>query len=316
MIVKTIVEENPLLYSSFPTMTICESYLTIFYRQGKVDSNNPHGFYGKVKYLQIKLSELDNFFEQNQSINIQENLVFESQNEMDSIVSKLEESLYALGTRIFVKNKINDVFLSVACDCNFKDRVKVILKDVNLAAFYGKGFKVNETFVFSAYGTLKNEYFTRPLLIATNDFVHFELLSVLNSSLELMLNESSIIKVGNTYIAFSRKDTYPNYALYYSTSKNLVNWSKPEKLLDFALAPMAISYNDTIYVSFRDNQNNTNKISILNIKTNQKKVIDTYCGSLFDGGYTDLIAINDKIYVVYYTNNRSPFIKLAKISPF
>lgn len=316
MIVKTIVKEEKQLYSSFPTMSICKDYLAIFYRQGVVDAKNPHGFCGKVKCIRLKLSELENFFNQNSPIDIQENTIFESQNELDAIVSKLSDKLYTLGTRIFVKDKINDVFLSVSSDCNFKKRQKISIKDVNLAAFYGKSLSAESYYIFSAYGTLKKETFTRPLFIATDDFSHFELFSHIESSKDLMLNETSVVKTENFYIAFSRKDTYPNYALYYSTSKDLVNWDKPEKFLDFALAPMAININGTIFVSFRDNEGNTNKISIINTKTRKKKIIDTYTGSLFDGGYTDLAFINEYIYIVYYTNNQAPFIKMAKLKPF
>lgn len=316
MIIKTIVEEKKQLYSSFPTMSVCKDYLAIFYRQGVVDTKNPHGFCGKVKCIKVKLSDLENFFNKNNPINIQENIVFESQNELDAIVSQLNDNLYTLGCRVFVKDKINDVFLSVSCDCNFKERQKVSAKDVNLAAFYGKALSTKSYYIFSAYGTLKGETFTRPLFIATKDFSHFELFSYLDSSKDLMLNETSVTKIGNVYIAFSRKDTYPNYALYYSTSKDLTNWDKPKKLLDFALAPMAINVNGTIFISFRDNSGNTNKISIINTKTLEKKVIDSYNGSLFDGGYTDLTYINGYIYVVYYTNNQAPFIKMAKLKPF
>jgi hypothetical protein len=316
MIVKTIIKEEKQLYSSFPTMSVCRDHLVIFYRQGVVDTKNPHGFYGKVNCTRLKLSELENFFDQNSPIEIQENTIFESQNELDAIVSKLSDKLYTLGTRIFVKDKINDVFLSVSSDCNFKERQKVSIKDVNLAAFYGKALCIEPYFLFSAYGTLKREIFTRPLLIATKDFSHFELFSFIESSKELMLNETSIVNTQNYYIAFSRKDTYPNYALYYSTSKDLVNWDKPKKILDFALAPMAINVNGTIFVSFRDNDGNTNKISIINTKTRKKKIIDTYTGSLFDGGYTDLAFINGFIYVIYYTNNQAPYIKMAKLNLF
>jgi hypothetical protein len=316
MIVKTIVKEDRDLYSSFPTMSICKDYLVVFYRQGVVDPKNPHGFFGKVKSLKLKLSELEKFFDQNSPIDIQESTIFESQNELDAIVSKLSDNLYTLGTRIFVKDKINDVFLSVSCDCNFKERHKINVKDVSLAAFYGKALMLNSCYIFSAYGILKGENFTRPLFISTQDFSHFELFGYIYSSKDLMLNETSIVKAGNIYIAFSRKDTYPNYALYYSTSKDLVNWDKPEKFLDFALAPMAININGTIFVSFRDNEGGTNKISIINTKTFEKKIIDTYIGSLFDGGYTDLAFINGNIYIVYYTNNQAPFIKMAKLKPF
>ncbi|OSS42966.1 hypothetical protein DESAMIL20_74 [Desulfurella amilsii] len=316
MITKTIVKEELRLYSSFPTMSICRDYLAIFYRQGVVDHTNPHGFYGKVQCIKIKLSELERFFDQNNPINIQESQLFESQNELDAIVSKLNDNLYTLGTRIFVRNKINDVFLSVSENCNFKHRQKVSVKDINLAAFYGKALIVNSYYIFSAYGALKGENFTRPLFIATKDFSHFELFSYLDSSKDLMLNETSVAKASDVYIAFSRKDTYPNYALYYSTSKDFINWDKPKKFTDFALAPMAIDVNGIIFVSFRDNEGNTNKISIINVKTHEKKVIDTYKGSLFDGGYTDLAFINGYIYIVYYTNNQAPFIKMTKLKPF
>ncbi|SDC20401.1 hypothetical protein SAMN05660835_00444 [Desulfurella multipotens] len=316
MITKTIVNENPVIYSSFPTMTTYKDYLVIFFRQGLVDKSNPHGFHGKVKCIKIKLTDLKKLFDQNCSLNIQEELVFESQNELDAIVSKLSDNLYTLGTRIFVKNKINNVFLSVSNDCNFKERIQINIKDVNLAALYGKAISFDSYYIFSAYGSLKNENFTRPLFIATSDFYHFELFSYLQSSKDLMLNETSVVKIDSNYIAFSRKDTYPDYAIYLSSSKNLSNWDTPKKLIDFALAPMAINIDGKIFVSFRDNQNNTNKISIINTKTLEKKVIDTYKGSLFDGGYTDLAFIDENIYIIYYTNNIAPFIKMVKLEPF
>ncbi len=314
MITKTIVSENPKLYSSFPTMVTCKDYLFIFYRQGVVNKLQPHGFSGKVKCIKLPLDKLDKFF--NNNISIQDRVIFESQNELDAIVSKLDSDLYTLGTRIFVKNKINDVYLSVSYDCNFTERVKITIKDADLAAFYGKAINLDSKYIFSAYGNLKGESFQRPLLIVTSDFVHFELLSYLYSSPMMILNETSFVKTQDYYIAFSRKDTYPNYAIFTSKSKNLIDWSKPEKLINFGLAPMAINVNDIIYVSFRDIENGINKISIINTKTFEKKIIDTYKGNMFDGGYSDLIFIGGYIYVAYYTNNIAPFIKIAKIKPF
>ncbi len=315
MIVKTIVEENAQLYSSFPTMTTFNDTLCIFYRQGINDKYNPHGFYGKVKSIKIPIDYLEEFFSNNTLFKIEEKVVFDSENELDAIVSKIDDKLYALASRIFIKNKVNQPFLSFSDTCEFNDRVPVNIKNVNLAAFYGKALKYSNEYVFPAYGSIHNENFTRPLLIVSDDCKRFDLLSYLPSNLDLMLNESSIVKLYNSYIAFSRKDIYQNYAIYYSTSENLIDWSKIQKLLDFALAPMAIVVNETIYVSFRDIEN-TNKISIVNAKTHEKKVIDTYIGSMFDGGYTDLAYINNYIYVIYYTNNKAPFIKMARLEAF
>ncbi len=315
MIVRTIIEEDTQLYSSFPTMTIFNDALCIFYRQGINDKYNPHGFSGKVKSIKIPLGYLKEFFDNNITLKIEEKVVFDSENELDAIVSKIDDRLYTLASRLFIKNKINQPFISVSDTCEFKDRVPVRIKNINLAAFYGKAFKSKHGYIFPAYGAIHNENFTRPLLIVSDDFKHFDLLSYLHSNLDLMLNESSIVKLNDSYIAFSRKDIYSSYAIFYSTSKDLTNWSDPQKLLDFALAPMATIANDTIYVSFRD-VDNTNKISIFNVKTKEKKVIDTYSGSLFDGGYTDLANINNHLYVIYYTNNKAPFIKMARLDAF
>jgi hypothetical protein len=143
-------------------------------------------------------------------------------------------------------------FISFNDEPIYKERQEVKVRGITSFAFYGKGFKWREGYVFPAYGWLKNEETDRPILLVTEDLKHFELLSYLPTDINgSILNESSVIEVTGRFLIFIRDDTFP-FGIWYSVSSNLERWEEPQQLYIGAHAPMAIHHNGQVILACRD----------------------------------------------------------------
>jgi len=243
--------------------------------------------------------------------------VFESENEIDAIVSKLDKNIFSLGTRTYVKGKPGKTYISFSDKPVFKDRYEAKVKGVNGFAFYGKAFKWEAGYVFLAYGRLMEDTFSRPLLLITDDCSSWDLLSYLPSNLNgTILNESSVVFDGERYFTFTREDSEP-FGIWYSMSDELQKWSFPKKLVSSAHAPMSIHENGIIYLTFRDLVSaELSSVSLYILFRNSERLtIDTYEGNPYDGGYTDICVIDNDVYITYYLGNEEgePFIKTCRI---
>ncbi len=311
----TLIKSSKNTYNSFPTALLNQSKITVFFRQGTNKKNHPHGFYGKVLTFSIDFEEFLNCFSNcKEDFSSRCKVVFEGDNELDSIVSKLSDNLFSLGTREYIKGSQMKTFLSISDSLNFKDRMEIKIKGAQWIIFYGKPFKWEQGYVFPAYGPLKNDSRSRPLILITDDFSHWDILSHIES--DTFLNESSIVFNGENYSIFMRENI-SEFGIWESVSTNLQNWSKPEKLFSNAHAPMGFCFNNNKFITFRDILGEDKAaISLYGLKGNEKISIDKYSGNIYDGGYSDHILINNKLFVFYYLGNENgePEIKCAMLN--
>ncbi|HBR18387.1 MAG TPA: hypothetical protein DD725_12475 [Deltaproteobacteria bacterium] len=316
---KIIIPQKENTYSSFPTFTEYDDKIFIFYRQAVKNNKQCHGIKGKVKCFEIEKELFLKCFENKKSETLynygNESIVFKEGNEFDAIVSRLDTNIFSLATRTYIK-KTMKTFVSFSDSPVFKDRVEVKIEGIEWLAFYGKALKCEQGYVFPAYGQLAGETVERPLIIITNDFLHFELLSSLPSNVDgPILNESSIIYDGKKYMILMREETFPR-GIWFSTSTDLCKWDGFERFLSFAHAPMAIYLNNDIYLTFRDliSEKKTG-ISLISTSKLYKTLIDLYEGSPYDGGYSDIGIINGDLFIIYYMGNKKgePYIKCCRL---
>lgn len=307
---KTIIPRSDHTYSSFPTYTEYENKIYLFYRQGKTSEQFVHGYEGKVKMLTFEKTELISSMKSEQKIDFQklgkEQTIFSNteKNELDSIVTKLGENLYSLVTRLYLPRQLNQPHISISTTPHFESRQPINIEETSWHALYGKGFTSNEGYIFPAYGSLKKERGERPFLLQTDDFKTWKVLSAIPLSEDYILNESSVIYYNDHYIMYMRDNKKP-FAIWKSESADLKTWTKPEKIIDKAHAPMAIVHNETVHLSYRDLSNEQYHASsyMMNENEDKKMILDRYTGSLYDGGYTDIGIVNNHLFITYYSGN-------------
>ncbi|MFQ5739336.1 MAG: hypothetical protein ACE5JX_10020 [Acidobacteriota bacterium] len=321
--IKTIVPQQRGLYNSFPTFVQERSRIFLFYRRGAKGRRGSHGSQGQVRCLVFEREEFLEAFREEKTESLyplgQDGRVFGQGNEMDAIVSDLGGGVFSLATRSYDNQGRMTTFISVADHPHFADRIPVTVEGVRWLVFYGKSFRWNRGFVFSAYGWLKNENFDRPLLLFTEEGEKWELLSYLPSGDEgLLFNEGSVVFHRNRYFIFLRHDRKP-FGLWYSTSRDLQQWAPAQMLFESAHAPMAFVAGERLWLSYRrllgDNRASTALIEPFAGRS--VKNLEVYPGNWYDGGYSDLGHIGEDLFVVYYQGNEvgEPSIKCWSESP-
>jgi len=277
-------------YKAFPTVSKCKNIIIIAYRDGDIDFTKPHGKNGCVKISKTKdlkhFQEIDTPF---------------CYHELDAILSNIDERLFLL-TRSYEYKKMNDVYMS-KFDCQDlpNRRSKIAFDSADFTGF-GHIFKHNEKIYMTAYGTYKG--IPTPMIFEYSKERKIKGLITPNGHTPI-LNETSIIKKGNRFISVMRSQE-PSYDMFYSFSDNLEQWSKPRKLGLLGHAPMLTELkNGKTALVFRDLNGDMPGVglALLDDEMNlQYYNIAKYSGNLYNGGYADLVEIdNNKLFVVYYT---------------
>ncbi|MZP29874.1 hypothetical protein GTO91_09185 [Heliobacterium undosum] len=345
---RTLVPRQRNLYSAFPTFTEYRDKIYVFYRQGVTSARQCHGVDGAVRCLQLDKGEfLERMRHESEEGFLdagEDDVVFRSENEIDAIVSRLDEDLFTLCTRTYMRGRICPAFVSVADEPRFTERRAVELKGVEWIVFYGKAVKSPAGFIFPAYGILKGEGFTRPLVIVTDDFEHWDLLSYLPSGIDgAVLNESTVVFDGNRYQMFSRQDISP-FGIWLAESEDLQRWSTPRRMISRAHAPMAVTLPGGIALTYRELlAKEKSAVAVRFLRSGETPIgdaccaagsdgnsdrrdeparidapsltIDHYEGNPYDGGYTDLGLVDDDLVIVYYHGNEEgePSIRAAAL---
>jgi len=297
-------------YKAFPTVEKVGREIIVAFREGFVDSTKPHGKNGKVKVLKSK--DLENWQEFDTPFD---------DNELDAILSgPFGDDLY-LVTRSFEYKKRNDIYVS-----RFKigdlpqSRVKVVVKDVGLSAFFGHMLEHNGELIASAYGMYKNEH--RSLVLSSKDKGRTWLLKgvIMPDDFKPWLNENSIVEVNDRFLAVIRS-LEPSYDLYYSFSLDLVHWDEPKKLGLLGHAPVLRRLkNGRLVLAFRDLNDDLPGVGLAlsDDGINWERInLKHYRGNLYEGGYADFVEIEDnKLFVVYYIcdEDNEPWIEAQIVS--
>ncbi|MBF0566469.1 MAG: exo-alpha-sialidase [Nitrospirae bacterium] len=322
MIIRTLIPRKENTYSSFPSIVEHRDKLYVYYRQGQRDPVQCHGLYGKVRCFVIEKEIFLRQFSESPDESLlplgKDYVVFESINEIDSIATRLDDNLFTLSTRTYVRDKIGRTYISYSKTPVFHNRHEVELKEALWVVFYGKPFKWARGFVFTAYGVLRGESRQSSLVLYTEDFHSWSLLSRVQGTEEpggeIVFNECTIAGDGVKYTMYLRQDSYP-YGIWYAKSEDLNNWSPPVKLLSCAHAPCVAVRGCNVYLTFRNLIDEyTSAIAIIQPFIERSPIeIERYSGDPFDGGYSDTAFIEDKLYVVYYRGNTygEPDIRVA-----
>ncbi len=320
--INTIVPRVAGIYASFPTFTLFEDDLFLFYRLGLKGDTGTHGSKGRVHRLRFNIRSFLEAFAGNEAGDLfelgEDRVIFAEHNEMDGIVSRPGPNLFCLATRTFDEKRIMRSYLSFSETPEFGARKEISLPELEWLAFYGKALSTRKTHVFPAYGALKGESFSRPLLLASRDFRHFELLAHLPSRFDgkTVLNESSIAYYQGRYHIFMREDSEP-FGLWYAVSPDLLEWSTPRQIMKKAHAPAVVCKGNRLLLCFRHILGGDRAATAIMEPLAEKKVqdLDHYKGNIYDGGYSDPGMIGDNLFVFYYHGNTEgePLIKACRL---
>ena len=325
--IKTLVPRRENQYSAFPTFAVHRDQLFVFFRQGVKGRWGTHGHGGQVKRLQFDLDTFeaacdDPEREEIGALAVESHVYGEKgRNEMDAIVSDLGAGLFCLATRNFDREKRMRCFVGFSRDLNFDDRIEIAVPGVHWFAFYGKALRVGDELVFPAYGGLDGNDHMQALLISVpvdrrDDPAAWGLLSAIpNGSRGNELNESSLVRAGDRFHLFSRAHRQP-FALWHATSTDLDRWSEPQVIIRDAHAPMAIRWRNRVCVSYRylyratESEEDASSqapsaATCLEWPFDDRPIvtIESFPGSIYDGGYSDLGPVRDRLLLVYYQGN-------------
>ncbi len=311
MTIKTVVPRQSGVYAAFPTFVEHRGNLFVFYRRAHADRGGPHGSQGEVRRLSAPVNRFVEALQDHGSNDIsalfRDEPAFSQGNEMDAIVSKLGPRAFSLATRAYDENGRMRAFISLAKEPDFHDRHEVRLPQLAWFAFYGKGFAWNNAFAFPAYGAARDDLPARPLILLTDDGVHWELFAeVANHADGVILNESSIVFHDGRFWLFARRDT-PPFGIWRAWSDNLSHWSEPEPLIEAAQAPIAIARDGRPVMIFRRIIDEARAaLAMIEPFASATPVdLDVYDGSIYDGGYGDLAELDGRLTAVYYHGNRA-----------
>jgi len=323
---ETVIPGEEAAYTAFPTFVTCRGEVFLYYRKGVVDKAGSHGKQGRVHCMRFDETDFLNGFGKTRPLCQlgRDHVVFGEGNEMDAIVSKLGPQRYCLATRNYDEEKVMRTFISFSDKPIFKERKALEIQGLDWFAFYGKAFSANGVDVFPAYGSLKGEIFGRPLLLTSHQGRDWKPLASLPSYWDgkTVLNESSLAGVGDGWVLFMRQDTAP-FGLWVAYSKDLLQWSKPQKWREAAHAPMALNIRGRLCLCFRNILEKDRAAIALSVFKDVPTFsggdelvnLDTYVGSVYDGGYGDLGAVGGELFVFYYHGNEEgePFLKAARL---
>ncbi|CAM2010756.1 hypothetical protein [Acanthopleuribacter pedis] len=320
MPIKTLVPRAAGQYSAFPTCVTVGDSFYLFYRQGQKGKWGTHGFGGTVQRAAWNKAALLTYLEgQTDSCPEPQTATLfgkTGHNEMDAIVSPLGETT-SLATRYFDKNRGMFSFVSFSRDLSFPDRQAVTVPGLHWFVFYGKAFVHGDDFLFPAYGGTKPGVLMEPFLLATKRTqpgAAWRVFAAPASGTDtLQLNESSLCFFENTWHLFSRKHGKP-FALYHTTSPDLNQWSKPVEWQSHAHAPMAVVFENRVYLSYRtilsdENEEGCEAKPVAGTALSRPfedapdLVLDTFPGNIYDGGYSDITQLDGRLLVVYYHGN-------------
>ncbi len=288
----------------------------IFFREAKSIFPSPHGRNGKVMSTVIEPQTLYNW---DNTSKIHPEPIFTSGYEMDAIVSNPAPSIFILCTRTFEETTRKvEVFVSISNTPTFNERKRVTVKGVKKFVFYGKPIYRNGAFLFTAYGLVEWEDKPKPLLICTENFERWELLSYISSIPDhIILNESSMTEHDNRLHMFTRQDNL-DFGIWHSKSSDGKKWNSLSKLFPYAHAPTTLKFSNSVWLSYRRIfGKNLAGISIRRAIPNLSAeiTIDTYQGNIYDGGYSDTLTVDRGILLFYYRGNnlREPTLNFCYI---
>ncbi len=308
-------------YHAFPTIIRQNETLWMAFRTGRTSNRQAHGVDGRVRLFSADAGK-PNIWKDH-------GVLFKpttdgTRNELDAILSAPTEEMIFLATRDFEYQKRNDVYLSKSSRLPVKNRT--LLTDISnqYIICYGHIRKTNgNRLIMPGYCGFHDEPDGTPiLLVSENDGFSWKMRAKVASSTQAgtRLTEYSLGYLGaRQWTSLIRSETSPNQLFQSTTFDNGRTWTRAEPTSLVGHAPMIIEMKpeNGLLAVYRDLSESDPGVSVgikLNRDNNWQKLgsLAAYLGSIYDGGYGDVLNIADDRYLaVYYLgdSDRSPWIE-------
>ena len=317
----SILEKEKGHYHSFPTLVRQQDQLWMACRSGLVSGCQVHGVDGKVLLYSADVTRPDRW--------ISHGPLFEpspdgTRNELDAILSAPEQGSIFLVTRDYEWKKRNDVYLSMGRTPVLTNRT--LLTDISeqYAICFGHIRKtVGGDLLMPGYCGFSDEPVGAPVLLVSGDRGEtwaFRSKVASSTAAGTRLTEYSLGYLGNTsWAALIRNETQP-FNLYRTESlDDGRSWSNPKKTEFCGHAPMILDSESGHghLVIYRDLSGSEPGVAIglsmnKGLSWKQAGRLTSYRGSIYDGGYGDLVQLEENCYLaVYYLcdEDNSPWIE-------
>ena len=317
----TILEKEKGHYHAFPTLVRQKNQLWSACRSGSVSGRQTHGIDGKVLLFSADVTRPDLWISQGSLFEPSQD---GTRNELDAILSAPEQGLIFLATRDYEWKERNDVYLSMGQTPVLTHRTLLTEIADQYAICFGH---VRRTFsgdlLMPGYCGFGDEPSETPVLLVSGDRGQtwaFRSKVASSGKAGTRLTEYSLGHLGDTnWTALIRNET-PPFNLYRTQSINDGRtWNDPEKTELYGHAPMILDCESGHghLVLYRDLGETDPGVAIGLSMDNgasweRAGRIVTYTGSIYDGGYGDLVQVEKNRYLaVYYLcdEDASPWIE-------
>jgi hypothetical protein len=307
-------------YHAFPTLIRQKDKLWMACRSGSVSGCQDHGIGGKVLLFSSDVNQPDAW--------TQYGTLFEpspdaSGNELDAILSAPESELIFLATRDYESKRRNDVYLSIGRSPILTQRTLLTTISDQYAICFGhiRG-AANGDLLMPGYCGLSDEPVGTPVLLVSEDrgkTWKFRGKVASSTDVGTRLTEYSLGYLGKKrWFTLIRNET-PPFHLYHSESNDDGRtWSLPVKTELCGHAPMILDSQSigghlAIYRDLAEPEPGVAIGVSLDNGLSWKRIarLASYKGSIYDGGYGDLVQLEKNRYLaVYYLcdQDASPWI--------
>ncbi len=304
-----ILEKKCGCYHAFPTLIRTDNQLWLACRSGSVSGRQAHGVGGKVLLFSSDVRHPDEWMSQGTLFEPSSN---ESVNELDAILSAPESDLYFLATRDYEFKRRNDVYLSRGSSPVLTRRTLLTaLSDQNIICFGHIRRTDKGDLLMPGYRAFEDEPVGTPVLLKSGDRGKtwtFRAKVASSTAVGTRLTEYSLGYVGKkNWVVLIRNETPPFNLYRCESNDDGRTWSFPEKTNLFGHAPMIIDSQSIggHLVIYRDLSESDPGLAI-GISQDQgrswRRIAKPalYTGSVYDGGYGDLVQLNDNRYLAVY----------------
>lgn len=305
----SILRKEKGCYHSFPTLVRQHNQLWLACRSGSVSGSQAHGVDGKVVLYSADVTRPDRW--------ILHGSLFEPSpdgtcNELDAILSAPEPDLIFLATRDYEWRKRNDVYLSSGQTPVLIHRTLLTeISDLYAICFGHIRKTVSGDLLMPGYCGFSDEPSGTPVLLVSKNIGRtWSFRSKVASSAKAgtRLTEYSLGHLGDTnWTALIRNETAPSNLYRTETFDDGRSWSNPEKTDLCGHAPMIHDVKSIAghLVIYRDLSGPNPGVSVglsvdKGLYWKQAGCLTSYRGSIYDGGYGDLVQLEATCYLAVY----------------
>ncbi len=305
----TLLAKEKGRYHSFPTMVRHGNQLWLACRSGAVSGRQDHGHRGKVLLFSADVSDPCTWRSHGTLFSPS---TAGTVNELDAILSAPETGLFFLATRDYAWQKRNNSYLSQGPSPVLTQRTMLAnISDQCIICFSHIRKTAGNDLLMPGYCCFDDEPSGTPvLLVSSNRGKNWSLRSNVASSTAVgtRLTEYALGYLGGTdWTALIRNETPPFHLYRTESHDDGRSWSFPEKTDLLGHAPMILDVKASggRLAIYRDLSEPDPGVAVGYSSDHSmawKRVgrLASYTGSIYDGGYGDLLALDDNRYLAVY----------------